>query len=90
MSRPACAPAIWPSPSRGNEPPRGGRDGRWLFAPTVTSRGNLLQENLQGQIHVTGNTVIDALDLILQKLDREPEIGEASPAAIRGSTPAAD
>lgn len=49
---------------------------RWLFAPTVTSRGNLLQENLQGQIHVTGNTVIDALDLILQKLDREPEIGE--------------
>ncbi|WP_110993817.1 non-hydrolyzing UDP-N-acetylglucosamine 2-epimerase [Pseudomonas sichuanensis] len=49
---------------------------RWLFAPTVTSRGNLLHENLQGQIHVTGNTVIDALDLILQKLDREPEIGE--------------
>lgn len=49
---------------------------RWLFAPTVTSRSNLLQENLQGQIHITGNTVIDALDLILQKLDREPEIGE--------------
>ncbi|AZL68693.1 non-hydrolyzing UDP-N-acetylglucosamine 2-epimerase [Pseudomonas oryziphila] len=49
---------------------------RWLFAPTVTSRNNLLQENLQGQIHITGNTVIDALDLILQKLDREPEIGE--------------
>lgn len=48
---------------------------RWLFAPTVTSRNNLLQENLQGQIHITGNTVIDALDLILQKLDREPEIG---------------
>lgn len=49
---------------------------RWLFAPTVTSRNNLLQENLQGQIHITGNTVIDALELILQKLDREPEIGE--------------
>ncbi|WP_153787853.1 non-hydrolyzing UDP-N-acetylglucosamine 2-epimerase [Pseudomonas sp. EMN2] len=49
---------------------------RWLFAPTVTSRNNLLQENLQGQIHITGNTVIDALDLILQKLDREPEIGK--------------
>ena len=49
---------------------------RWLFAPTVTSRSNLLQENLQGQVHITGNTVIDALDLILQKLDREPEIGE--------------
>lgn len=50
--------------------------GRWLFAPTVTSRDNLLQENLQGQIHITGNTVIDALDLMLHKLDREPEIGE--------------
>jgi len=49
---------------------------RWLFAPTVTSRNNLLQENLQGQIHITGNTVIDALDLTLQKLDREPQIGE--------------
>ncbi|BBH43662.1 non-hydrolyzing UDP-N-acetylglucosamine 2-epimerase [Pseudomonas sp. KU43P] len=50
--------------------------GRWLFAPTVTSRDNLLQENLQGQIHITGNTVIDALDLTVQKLDREPQIGE--------------
>ncbi|MCE1118614.1 MULTISPECIES: non-hydrolyzing UDP-N-acetylglucosamine 2-epimerase [Pseudomonas] len=50
---------------------------RWLFAPTLTSRNNLLQENLQGQVHITGNTVIDALDLILQKLDREPEIGES-------------
>ncbi len=50
--------------------------GRWLFAPTHTSRTNLLQENLQGQIHVTGNTVIDALDLIVRKLEREPHIGE--------------
>jgi len=49
---------------------------RWLFAPTVTSRDNLLQENLQGHIHITGNTVIDALDLTVQKLDREPQIGE--------------
>lgn len=50
--------------------------GRWLFAPTVTSRDNLLQENLQGQIHITGNTVIDALDLAVQKLDNEPQVGE--------------
>lgn len=49
---------------------------RWLFAPTVTSRDNLLQENLQGQVHITGNTVIDALDLAVQKLEREPQVGE--------------
>ncbi|MEG0881776.1 MAG: Bax inhibitor-1 family protein, partial [Janthinobacterium sp.] len=37
--------------------------GKWLFAPTATSRDNLLKENLEGRIYVTGNTVIDALDL---------------------------
>ncbi|QIL82140.1 UDP-N-acetylglucosamine 2-epimerase (non-hydrolyzing) [Diaphorobacter sp. HDW4A] len=33
----------------------------WMFAPTLTSKANLLRENLQGRIHITGNTVIDAL-----------------------------
>ncbi|AIR88822.1 non-hydrolyzing UDP-N-acetylglucosamine 2-epimerase [Pseudomonas cremoricolorata] len=51
--------------------------GRWLFAPTITSRTNLLRENLQGEIYVTGNTVIDALDLIVQKLEREPALGQS-------------
>ncbi|WP_312933211.1 non-hydrolyzing UDP-N-acetylglucosamine 2-epimerase [Pseudomonas sp.] len=46
---------------------------RWLFAPTATSRGNLLRENLQGDIFITGNTVIDALDLVVEKLATEPE-----------------
>ncbi|MFK5735615.1 UDP-N-acetylglucosamine 2-epimerase (non-hydrolyzing) [Pseudomonas urmiensis] len=50
--------------------------GRWLFAPTVTSRDNLLKENLHGEIFVTGNTVIDALELTVQKLERQPTIGE--------------
>lgn len=48
--------------------------GKWLFAPTLTSRDNLLQENLQGQIYVTGNTVIDALDLTLDTLDNRPDL----------------
>ncbi|PWB33121.1 UDP-N-acetylglucosamine 2-epimerase (non-hydrolyzing) [Pseudomonas sp. SDI] len=48
--------------------------GNWLFAPTLASRANLLQENLQGRIHVTGNTVIDALELALRKLDARPEL----------------
>jgi len=32
-----------------------------LFAPTPTSRKNLLQENVKSGIHVVGNSVIDAL-----------------------------
>lgn len=32
-----------------------------LFAPTESSKQNLARENLSGKIHVTGNTVIDAL-----------------------------
>jgi UDP-N-acetylglucosamine 2-epimerase (non-hydrolysing) len=41
---------------------------RWHFAPTATSRENLLAEGVASdRIHVTGNTVIDAL---LQVRDR--------------------
>ncbi|AJC20149.1 non-hydrolyzing UDP-N-acetylglucosamine 2-epimerase [Pandoraea pulmonicola] len=42
--------------------------GDWLFAPTATSRENLLRENLQGRIAVTGNTVIDALATLTARL----------------------
>lgn len=48
--------------------------GKWLFAPTATSRDNLLKENLEGRIYVTGNTVIDALDLTLRKFDHNPQM----------------
>jgi UDP-N-acetylglucosamine 2-epimerase (non-hydrolysing) len=38
------------------------------FAPTLTSKSNLLKENVNPQrIFVTGNTVIDALDTTVQK-----------------------
>ncbi len=33
-----------------------------LFAPTKTSRANLLAECVHGRIHVTGNTVIDSVE----------------------------
>lgn len=39
-----------------------GRLSRWHFAPTRSARDNLLREGFDGSsIHVTGNTVIDAL-----------------------------
>lgn len=50
--------------------------GDWLFAPTLTSKQNLQRENLHGAITVTGNTVIDALDLTLAKLDQDPALAQ--------------
>lgn len=41
----------------------------WHFAPTVTSRSNLLHEGVAAEkIHVTGNTVIDALLQVREKI----------------------
>jgi UDP-N-acetylglucosamine 2-epimerase (non-hydrolysing) len=48
------------------------------FAPTERSRQNLLAENTQaGAVHVTGNTVIDALLAIVTRIDADPTL-EAS------------
>ncbi len=45
------------------------------FAPTERSRQNLLFENVPSdQIHVTGNTVIDALLDVVDKLQNDPEL----------------
>ncbi|CAA6812455.1 MAG: UDP-N-acetylglucosamine 2-epimerase (EC [uncultured Sulfurovum sp.] len=45
------------------------------FAPTTTSEANLLRENKDGRnILVTGNTVIDALYLALDKIKNNPEL----------------
>jgi UDP-N-acetylglucosamine 2-epimerase (non-hydrolysing) len=42
------------------------------FAPTKTSKKNLLNEGVnEAEITVTGNTVIDALKLVLKKLDTD-------------------
>jgi len=41
---------------------------RWHFCPTEVSRQNLLRESISEQVHVTGNTVVDALLWIRNKL----------------------
>ena len=46
----------------------------FLFAPTISSRDNLLRENLGGRVVVTGNTVIDALQLTAQRLDKDASL----------------
>jgi len=46
------------------------------FAPTATSRDNLLRENTAAdRIEVTGNTVIDALHQVVGKIDADPALG---------------
>ena len=45
-----------------------GRIATFNFSPTPLSQKNLLEEKAQGQIFVTGNTVIDALHMVVDKL----------------------
>lgn len=45
-----------------------------LFAPTDESRRNLLGERLQGRSFVTGNTVIDALQLTARRIEESAEL----------------
>lgn len=45
------------------------------FAPTETARNNLLREGIaRSAIHVTGNTVIDALFHVVKKLDADEKL----------------
>ena len=47
------------------------------FAPTPLSRSNLEAEKALGQIFVTGNTVIDALHMVVYKLKNNPQLAAA-------------
>ena len=51
-----------------------GRIATYNFAPTPLSEKNLLEEKAQGQIFVTGNTVIDALHMVVDKLKNDPAL----------------
>lgn len=47
------------------------------YAPTPLSRQNLLQENVSNDtIIVTGNTVIDALYMVVNKIKQDQQLGE--------------
>ncbi|HEY3321501.1 MAG TPA: UDP-N-acetylglucosamine 2-epimerase (non-hydrolyzing) [Planctomycetota bacterium] len=54
------------------------------FAPTAASRENLLKEGVPAQqIFVTGNTVIDALLIVVERIKREPPEIPGLPALPR-------
>ena len=54
-----------------------GRIATYNFAPTPLSRHNLEEEKAQGNIFVTGNTVIDALHMVVGKLKSDAELAKA-------------
>lgn len=52
------------------------RIAKYNFAPTSLSFNNLLKENIvEKQIIVTGNTVIDALHIVLEKINSDTKLG---------------
>ena len=53
-----------------------GRIATYNFSPTSLSEQNLQQEKAQGCIHVTGNTVIDALQMVVNKLKSDKALAE--------------
>jgi UDP-N-acetylglucosamine 2-epimerase (non-hydrolysing) len=44
------------------------------FAPTRAARDNLVAERLGGEVHVTGNSGIDALDLVIDRLEGDAKL----------------
>jgi UDP-N-acetylglucosamine 2-epimerase (non-hydrolysing) len=57
----------------------------WHFAPTTTARRHLVDEGIpSSQVWVTGNTVIDALHLALERIrDQQPDLPGVPPELLR-------
>ena len=53
-----------------------GRIAEYNFAPTPLSEKNLLEENAHGKVYVTGNTVIDALHMVVDKLNNDAALAK--------------
>ena len=53
-----------------------GRIATYNFAPTPLSEKNLTAEKAQGEIFVTGNTVIDALHMVVNKLKTDVNLAK--------------
>lgn len=51
-----------------------GRIATYNFSPTILSKKNLIEEKVHGNIYVTGNTVIDALQMVVEKLKSDNEL----------------
>ena len=62
-----------------------GRIATYNFAPTPLSEKNLQEEKAHGQIFVTGNTVIDALHMVVDKLKNDPKLAAEQENVLRAA-----
>jgi len=62
-----------------------GRIATYNFSPTPLSESNLKEEKAQGQIFVTGNTVIDALHMVVDKLKSDPKLAAEQENVLRAA-----
>lgn len=53
-----------------------GRIATYNFSPTPLSEKNLLEEKAHGKVYVTGNTVIDALHMVVGKLNSDAALAK--------------
>lgn len=59
-----------------------GRIATYNFSPTPLSEQNLLEEKATGKIYVTGNTVIDALHMVVEKLTSNAALAAEQDAVL--------
>lgn len=59
-----------------------GRIAAYNFAPTPLSEENLNNEKVSGAIYVTGNTVIDALHMVVDKLNTNEQLANEQNAIL--------
>jgi UDP-N-acetylglucosamine 2-epimerase (non-hydrolysing) len=62
-----------------------GRIATYNFAPTPLSKKNLIEEKAHGQIFVTGNTVIDALQMVVNKLKNDKALAEEQISVLKSA-----
>ena len=62
-----------------------GRIATYNFSPTPLSESNLQEEKAHGQIFVTGNTVIDALHMVVDKLKNDPKLAAEQEDVLRAA-----
>ena len=60
-----------------------GRIATYNFAPTPLSEQNLKGEKVHGKIFVTGNTVIDALHMVVDRLKNDPVLATQQEEVLR-------
>ena len=62
-----------------------GRIADYNFSPTPLSEQNLKEEKAHGQIFVTGNTVIDALHMVVEKLKSDKTLADEQNQVLKAA-----